>query len=181
MNDDVAFSRNFLIGQFRGGVWPKSHPITRVNHFGGLFEISLPLFSFFFFLSSTREIFLRVGVEIRFTIRLDGVWNTVRAIDAGSYVKIERRKNGLARLSRGLFVCLFEPRPDDFLLDITIGISYERELVVDLLSWVSSHLSIINILHHESIVQSGFDRQFQPVIIFRRIIFLRVKGREFSR
>lgn len=135
MNDDAAFSRNFLIGQFRGGVWPKSHPITRVNHFGGLFEISLPLFSFFFFfLSSTREIFLRVGVEIRFTIRLDGVWNTVRAIDAGSYVKIERRKNGLARLSRGLFVCLFEPRPDDFLLDITIGISYERELVVDLLS-----------------------------------------------
>lgn len=73
-------------------------------------------------------------MEIRFTIRLDGVWNTVRAIDAGSYVKIERRKNGLARLSRGLFVCLFEPRPDNFLLDITIGISYERELVVDLLS-----------------------------------------------
>lgn len=49
MNDDAAFSRNFLIGQFRGGVRPKSHPITRVNHFGGLFEISLPLFSFFFF------------------------------------------------------------------------------------------------------------------------------------
>lgn len=172
MNDDAAFSRNFLIGQFRGGVWPKSHPITRVNHFGGLFEISLPLFSFFFFLSSTREIFLRVGVEIRFTIRLDGVWNTVRAIDAGSYVKIERRKNGLARLSRGLFVCLFEPRPDDFLLDITIGISYELASGRLIIVWVSSHLSIINILHPESIVQSGFDRQFQPVIIFRRIIFL---------
>lgn len=68
MNDDAAFSRNFLIGQFRGGVRPKSHPITRVNHFGGLFEISLPLFSFFFFFYHRRERFSSVS-EWKFASR----------------------------------------------------------------------------------------------------------------